>query len=101
MALEEFERGNNPVIQDMWYEPQPSDDLGAFILLIMAISFPSQFGRFPAYRLQSEGYREEIEKLLEFYNALESRWTWGPLWQDARRGDIEGLRKFTTHGYWP
>jgi len=101
IALEEFERGNNPVIQDMWYEPQPSDDLGAFVLLMMAISFPAQFAKFPAYRLQSEGSREEMEKLLEFYNGMETRWTWGPLWQDAQRGDIEGLRKFKTHGYWP
>ena len=100
-ALEDFDKGNNPAIQDMVYEPQPSDDLGAFVLLVMAISFPAQFGIFPGYKLKMRGSRKEMEALMELYKGIHRSWTWGTLWEDAQRGDIDELRKVKGHGYWP
>jgi len=85
----------------MWYKPEPSDDLVSWVLLILAILFPTQFAKFPAYRLQVPESREEVEGLLRFQGELESSSVWGALWRDATNVNVEGLRQIKDLGLSP
>ncbi|RPB18920.1 hypothetical protein L211DRAFT_853686 [Terfezia boudieri ATCC MYA-4762] len=101
LALKAFEDGDDPVIHRIWYKPEPSDDLVAFVLLVLAMLYPKQFSNFPACRLQNVGSFEEVEALSRFHNDIEASTMWGTIWANALEGNLEGLRQIRDFGLWP
>ncbi|KAF8431548.1 hypothetical protein BGX38DRAFT_1146604 [Terfezia claveryi] len=101
LALEKFEQGRKPVIQDILYQPQPAHDLGAFVLLVLATLFPVQFKEFPAHRLQESESKAEIQELLDLHSALAASSIWGTIWNGALQGNVEELKRIGNLGWWP
>ncbi|KAF8433061.1 hypothetical protein BGX38DRAFT_1223917 [Terfezia claveryi] len=101
LALKGFEAGYDSVIQDTVYEPEPSDDLVAFVLLVFDMLFPKQFSNFPAHRLKVNGSLEVVEAMSRFYKEVEASAMWGTLWANALEGNLEGLRRIRDFGLWP
>ncbi|RPB18921.1 hypothetical protein L211DRAFT_853687, partial [Terfezia boudieri ATCC MYA-4762] len=101
LALKAFEDGDDPVIRRICYKPEPSDDLVAFVLLVLAMLYPKQFSNFPACRLHDEGSFEEVEALSRFHNDIEASTMWGTIWANALEGNLEGLRQIRDFGLWP
>ncbi|KAF8422207.1 hypothetical protein EV426DRAFT_706358 [Tirmania nivea] len=101
LALKEYENGRNPMIQNIWYEPKAAHDLGAFVLLVLAILFPVQFKEFPAHKLQDSGSKAEIEELLNLHKELALSSIWGRIWTEALQGNVKELKRIGDLGWWP
>jgi hypothetical protein len=76
------------------YEPKPSDDLEAVILLVITMLFPLRFERFD-HRLVGVNGSEEAEKLLQLWVALEQSSVWGSLVTAAHKLNYVKLKGLT------
>lgn len=73
-----------------FYAPDPADDLGAWILLVNCLIFPTAFAGFQSHLIGTTS--AESSRLLALWGALEVSKVWGPFVDAAKRHDIDTLR---------
>ncbi|KAF8436720.1 hypothetical protein BGX38DRAFT_1274346 [Terfezia claveryi] len=89
------------ILISIQYAPHPTDDLCAFVLLVLALLYPAQFVSFRHCRFldrNHEGVFQGLERLLE---SVRISANWGKWWAMAEAGDRVGLRGIRDVALWP
>jgi len=90
-AIEQVERGRDGRIQNVYYTPEPQDDLCAFVLLMWQLLFPSR-SWFPFWRItEGQAWRQMIE-LETFQSGLANNLFWGRYWRGAQDQNYNVLK---------
>ena len=92
-AINEIEIGGGGQVQTMGYKPEESDDLFAFVILVIALLFPTQFDRFPVQRMNwSRVGLPQLQEMDRFHEECTDWEGWGKWWDCAKNSDYEGLK---------
>ena len=100
-VVNEALRERKPVTE-IWYTPEPAHDYCAFVLLVFALLFPSQYLPLRVSNLRDETKREKYLKALqEMHTHPEGCPTFGKWWEYASGGRLTDLRGLCNLLPWP
>jgi len=100
-AIEGIENGNDGHFQDVEYIPKPVDDLHAFLLFMMAISYTAQFQSFPLERIGTGDGPRLLRQLERLQIEVSQCPVWGSWWTAAKDRNYEELKHISNITRWP
>ena len=83
------------------YAPHPTDDLCAFVFLVLALLYPAQFVSFRQCRILDQHHEGALKGLERLLDTVTTSALWGKWWAMAEAGDRVGLRGIIDVALWP